>query len=194
MALNAALILKDPSRLKETMKAVEEASARDGLDLKVMTWQQAAGNLGQFVLVAKLVLYVAVGIIFIVGVVIINNAVMMATLQRAREIGTMRAIGAQRPFVLSMVLVETLCLGLVFGTIGALLGGGIISLLNHKGIPANNEFLYFFFSGPRLFPTLGASSLIGAFFIIVLVTTLSALYPAIQATRVSPIQAMASDD
>ena len=63
-------------------------------------------------------------IIFVVALVIINNAMMMATLQRVREIGTMRAIGAQRGFVLGMVLLETVVLGLVFGAAGALLGSG----------------------------------------------------------------------
>ena len=43
---------------------------------------------------------------------------MMATLQRVREIGTMRAIGAQRSFVLCLVLLETLLLGLSFGAAG----------------------------------------------------------------------------
>lgn len=194
VALNAALILKDPSKMYETLHEVEKVSERDGLDLKVFTWQKAAGNLGQFVMVAKLVLYIAVFIIFIVAVVIINNAVMMATLQRSREIGTMRAIGAQRPFVLSMVLTETSLLGVIFGAIGAFLGTVFIHYFGQHGIPANNEFLYFFFAGPRLYTTFGWSSLIWAFAIILVVTTFSALYPAVIATRVSPIQAMASED
>ena len=40
----------------------------------------------------------------------------------------------------------------------------------------------------------GVGSLVGAVVIICLVTCLSALYPAIVATRVSPIQAMAAED
>ena len=75
-------------------------------------------------MMAQLVLCGAVVIIFMVALVIINNAVMMATLQRVQEVGTMRAIGAQRSFILSMVLVETLVLGLVFGGLGAGVGSG----------------------------------------------------------------------
>jgi ABC-type antimicrobial peptide transport system permease subunit len=133
-------------------------------------------------------------IIFVVALVIINNAIMMATLQRSREIGTMRAIGAQRGFVLSLVLIETLLLGLSFGVVGTFLGSMLVKWLGHVGIPAGNEFLYFFFSGPRLYVNLGLGSIIGAFIIIFLVTAVSALYPAIIATRVSPIQAMSSED
>ncbi|HUO58760.1 MAG TPA: ABC transporter permease, partial [bacterium] len=92
------------------------------------------------------------------------------------------------------VLTETVVLGLVFGTVGSALGSSFVLWLNHKGVPAGNEFLYFFFSGPRLYPYLSVGSLVGAFFVVVIVTCVSALYPATMATRVAPIEAMASDD
>jgi ABC-type antimicrobial peptide transport system permease subunit len=194
IALNAAIILKDPKKIDQTMEQITKLSKDKNLDLRVVTWQKAAGNLGNFVFVAKVALYFAVFIIFIVALVIINNAVMMATLQRVREIGTMRAIGAQRSFVLSLVLIETIILGLSFGGVGTFLGAVLVKYLGIKGIPAGNEFLYFFFSGPRLYVGLGIGSLIGAFITICVVTSISSLYPAIIATRVSPLQAMQSED
>jgi ABC-type antimicrobial peptide transport system permease subunit len=93
-----------------------------------------------------------------------------------------------------MVLTETVVLGLAFGALGALLGTGVVGWMNHAGLPAGNEFMYFFFSGPSLYPTLSAGSLLGAFVVVVFVTCVSALYPAVMATRVSPIRAMASED
>ncbi|HVZ79966.1 MAG TPA: FtsX-like permease family protein [bacterium] len=194
VALGAAIILKDPSKMKQTLKELQEISDRDKLGLKVIDWQKAAGNLGQFVFVAKGILYFATAIIFVVALVIINNAVVMATLQRVREIGTLRAIGARRAFVLAMVLTETVVLGLVFGTVGALLGTLWVGYMGKAGIPAANDFLYFFFSGPKLYPWVNPGSLIGAFFVVLIVTCISALYPALMATRVSPVTAMASDD
>jgi ABC-type antimicrobial peptide transport system permease subunit len=194
VAMGAAILLKDASKLKQTMAELQTTCDKDKLDLKVIDWQKAAGNLGQFVFVAKFILYLATTIIFIVALVIINNAVVMATLQRVREIGTMRAIGAPQGFVLAMVLTETMVLGLFFGIIGAVLGSGFVMWLGQMGIPAGNDFLNFFFSGPKLFPALSAGSLIGAFFVVLIVTCLSALYPALMATKVSPIQAMASED
>jgi ABC-type lipoprotein release transport system permease subunit len=194
VAIEAAIILKDPSQLKQTLKDIQKASDDQHLGLGVVDWQAAAGNIGHFVQLCKLILFFATGIIFVVAIVIMNNAVVMATLQRVREIGTLRAIGAQRAFVLSMVLCETVVLGLAFGTVGALLGSAAVAWMNHAGIPASNEFLYFFFSGPSLHPALSVGSLVGAFVVVVIVTCASALYPAVMATRVSPIQAMASED
>src|SRR5216684_4015754 len=192
--LNAAGILKDPLKLKQTMKDIESLSAREQLNLKVVSWQTAAGLIGQFVSLAKLALYIAVFIIFIVALVIINNAMMMATLQRVHEIGTMRAIGAQRSFVLGLVLTEIIVLGMVFGASGAAIGAGIVKWLGKVGIAAQNDWFYFFFSGPRLHPWLSASNLIAAFVIVLAVSAISTLYPAFLATRVAPVRAMQAED
>ncbi len=192
--LNAAVILKDPTKLKQTMKGIESISEREKLNLKVVSWQTAAGLIGQFVSLAKLALYIAVFIIFIVALVIINNAMMMATLQRVHEIGTMRAIGAQRSFVLGLVLTEIVVLGLVFGATGAAIGTGIVKWLGRVGIAAPNDWFYFFFSGPRLHPWLTAANLIAAFVIVLLVSAISTLYPAFLATRIAPVRAMQAEE
>ena len=111
--------------------------------------RRASGLVGQSVSLFRVVLYTAVLIIFAVALVIINNAVVMATLQRRREFGTLRAIGAQKGFVLGLVLMETVALGLAFGTLGSVLGSGIVLWLSKAGIPAGNEFLYFFFKSKQ---------------------------------------------
>ncbi len=150
--------------------------------------------IGQFILLARIILYTAVLIIFIVALVIINNAMVMATLERVREFGTMRAIGAQKRFVLAMLLVEALVVGLLFGLLGGAVGGGIVKALGASGIPATTDVMFFFFSGPRLHPFVGTSNLVAAFVIVLVVSILSAFYPAWLAMRVSPRQAMQSED
>jgi ABC-type lipoprotein release transport system permease subunit len=195
VALNAAVILHDPSRAPESLRAVRSALAAAHMDMKVVDWQQASGVVGQFVSLARIILYTAVLIIFAVALVIINNAMVMATLQRVKEIGTLRAIGAQKRFVLSMLLLETSVVGIVFGFVGALLGAAVVWLIRVRGgIPATNEQLYFFYSGPSLIPRLGAASLVGSLVVVMVVSIASGIYPALIATRVSPLDAMQSDD
>ncbi|HYH95834.1 ABC transporter permease [Hyalangium sp.] len=194
MVLSAALILKDPELLDSTLAELQESQALKDLKLRVVSWQKAAGLIGQFVLMMRMVLWGIIVILFVVVLAIINNAVMMATLQRVKEVGTMRAIGAQRSFILSMVLLETMVLGLVFGGAGAGAGSALIRWLGKVGIPAGSDELYFFFSGPRLLPTLSASNLIVAFILIVGVSLFSTFYPAFLATRVSPVTAMQTDE
>jgi len=195
VALNAAVTLHDPSRLRETLRDVKGALAAAHLDMKVVDWQQASGIVGQFISLARIILYTAVFIIFAVALVIINNAMVMATLQRVKEIGTIRAIGAQKRFVLAMLLLETAAVGLAFGAAGAAVGAGVVWLIRVRGgIPATSDQLYFFYSGPSLVPQLGTASLAVSLAIVIVVSILSGLYPALIATRVTPLEAMQTDE
>jgi ABC-type lipoprotein release transport system permease subunit len=54
--------------------------------------------------------------------------------------------------------------------------------------------LYFVFSGPALFPKLYATSVVGSLVVVLLVSILSALYPALLAMRVTPVEAMATEE
>jgi ABC-type lipoprotein release transport system permease subunit len=195
VALNAAILLDDPRRIAETMPKLVEAARRAGMEVKAMTWLEASGIVGQSMGLLRMVLYLAVLIIFAVALVIINNAMVMATLQRVKEIGTMRAIGAQRRFVLVLVVVEVVTTGLVFGGLGAGLGILLVHAVGWTGgIAATNDTMYFLFSGPALIPRLGTASLLSAVAIVFLVSILSALYPAVLAMRVTPLEAMQSDE
>jgi ABC-type lipoprotein release transport system permease subunit len=210
VALNAAVTLHDPRRISETATAIRAALDAAGLGYtevrgpdgttetrgaKVIDWQQASGIVGQFVTLLRVVLVTAVVIFFAIALVIINNAMVMATLQRVKEIGTMRAIGTQRRFVVVMLLVEIAAVGIVFGLGGALLGGGVVALIRAAGgIPATTDMLYFVFSGPALFPKLYATSVAGSLVVVLLVSILSALYPALLAMRVTPVEAMATEE
>lgn len=197
VALNAALILDDarPAAIRRTMEDVRKAVEENGLGLEVVDWQKASGLVGQFVTLLRIVLFTAVVIFFAIALVVINNAMVMATLQRVKEIGTMRAIGTQRRFVVAMLLVEIAAVGIVFGAAGAVLGGGVVGAIRLAGgIPAVTDLLYFVFSGPALFPTLGRGPVAVSIVIVLLVAILSALYPAWIAMKVTPVEAMATDD
>jgi ABC-type lipoprotein release transport system permease subunit len=194
VVLNAAVILKDPKLLKETIVQINALSESQGLSIKAISWQQAAGILGQVINFIAGLLLGFVAILFLLAMIVINNAVMMATLQRTQTFGTLRAIGAQRPFVLLMVLIESVVLGLVFGSVGMILGSVVVAILGNVGIPAFNDYMYFFFSGPKLLPVLNFWNLLIAIVLVLVATTVSTLIPAINATRVSPLAAMQSDE
>jgi ABC-type lipoprotein release transport system permease subunit len=108
--------------------------------------------------------------------------------------GTLRAIGAQKTTVMSMVLIESVVLGVLFGGAGMGLGALLLAWLHRAGIAAPNDVAYFLFSGPRLLPDLSLRSLVVALVLILFVTIVSTLFPAVLATRVSPLQAMQSDE
>jgi ABC-type lipoprotein release transport system permease subunit len=190
LALNAAIKLKDPSRLAETQAELIQAFKDKGLGVRVVDWQQASGIVGQMVNIMRLVLILALGVIGLVTLVIINNSIIVGTLNRIREIGTMRAIGAQKSFVVGLFLGETCVTGLIGSIVGAILGAVVLVLMSKVGIPAVNDVVSFLFSGPRLYPNLRWGIILATPFIITLVATLSSIYAARLAARVQPAEAM----
>jgi ABC-type lipoprotein release transport system permease subunit len=103
-------------------------------------------------------------------------------------------VGAQRRFILAMLVLEALVVGVIFGSLGAGLGAVLVAVVGKVGIPAPNDISYFFFSGPRLRPFLATSNLVLSLGIVLLVSALSSIYPALLAMRVSPRQAMQSEE
>ncbi len=190
LALNAAIILEDPNFLKKSMAEIQARMDARDLNLQTVDWQQASGIVGQFIIVIRLVLYIAITTIFLVALVIINNSMVMATMERVKEVGTMRAMGAQRWMVLAIFLIETLALGLMAGALGAMLGSIAVKAIGAVGIPAKGDVMVFLFGGPRLFPELSLSNFFVGAFIILVVSILSTLYPALIATRIQPVTAM----
>jgi len=195
VVMNAAVVLQDPRELRETQAAIQAALDRAGLPLTVIDWKQAAGTLGQTMTGLQIALYGSAFILFAIALVIMNNAMVMAMLQRVKEIGTMRAIGAQRRFVLLMSLVESMVIGLTFGLAGAAVAAGLVGLVRALGgIRTTNPQLQFLFSGPTLIPRFAGGGLAVALAIVVFVSVLSGVYPAILATRITPLEAMQSED
>jgi len=190
---NAAVVLKSRGDIRSVKAQLTERSEKDKLEITVQTWQEASGTLGYLVFVIWTVLVVAILGVFGVALFIVNNSMVMATMERTREIGTMRAIGAQRRMILGMFLTESLTIGTVFGAIGVVVGLGIIGVANAQGIPAVNDFLVFLFGGPRLHPETSVTHVVVAMILVVLVTVVSSLYPAWLATRVPPVEAMSEE-
>ena len=192
VVLNAGIFVKDPRDTDKVIARIEALSAAEGLDLKATGWQNSVGTFGQLIVFLRGLLMFIIFIIFTVAIIIINNAMMMATIQRTEVIGTLRAIGATKSTVLTLILLETITLASIFGALGVLLGVFIVKLLAWSGIRAFNDVAYFFFSGPVLKPEISAGSIIAAAILIFIVAIVSTIVPAIIATRISPLRAMQS--
>lgn len=149
-------------------------------ELSFLTWTLQAIDGLSFVLLVILIGIVVTGIM---------NTMWIAIRERTREIGTLRAIGMQRPSVVRMFLFESLLLGLVGASVGALLGLGVAALVNsaHLQVPVAVQ-LFLMSEELRLVAEPGA--VIGAMVLLTVVTGLAALYPALRAARLRPVDAM----
>jgi hypothetical protein len=192
--LNAAVFLRNPALFEETRKDIEVEGRRVGLSLRAISWREASGAVGDFVSMMYWLLYAAGAIIVVVALMIVSNVLMISTLDRVREMGTLRAIGAHAEVLFGMVLSESLLVGLFFGGLGTLVGAGCVLLAAKFGVPAASDVLTFLFSGPTLRPIVQTSSLAAGLVTGLCMSLLASVYPAWLAMRISPREAMATED
>lgn len=115
------------------------------------------------------------GISLLVGGIGVMNIMLVSVTERTREIGVRKALGAQRKDILFQFLIESVIVCLIGGTIGVLKGLGAASLaFLFVGLPLT-------FSSNSVLIALGFSSVIGVFF---------GMYPANQAAKLNPIEAL----
>ncbi len=130
------------------------------------------------------------GISLLVASFGIANTMLMSILERTREIGIMKAIGAEDREIKLIFFAEAAALGFIGGTIGALLAWGIENVANRLAYrfllqPHGAAYVDFFALPPYLW--------LGALGLAVLVSIAAALYPASRAVRIDPVAALRHD-
>jgi putative ABC transport system permease protein len=184
--------LKDSVSIDQTIGSLNSLFVANNWKIRAVNWQKAAGFGASFALATQLVFSFLVIIICVVTVFIIMNTMIVSTLERTSEIGTMRALGAQKSYVRRVFLLETMAMSVIGGLIGLAISGIILFILNSAGIVTSNAFLQLILGGKVLHPTLSISAAIASAFLMLLVGLLSSLYPTALAMRVSPLKAMSS--
>lgn len=132
----------------------------------------------------------AVGTIalFVAALGIINTMV-MSILERRREIGIMKAVGAGEGDIMKIFIVEASVIGFIGSVFGIIIGYGVTRLANiimRSRLPEFNAADIDLFSFPWWL-------LAGAMLFSIVVSLLAGLYPAIRASRVDPVVALRHD-
>jgi putative ABC transport system permease protein len=184
------VLLENPNQLTETQVAISEWAAEKDLNWRIGDWENAAGFIGGMANSIKAVLNGLVMIIAFVSTLIIMNTLVISVTERLQEIGTMRAIGAQKMYVRKMILAETLILALASSFVGVSIAGVVLTVIGVNGIPASNEFLSVLFGGDALYPFLSLSAAVQAVSVMSIGALVACLYPLAIALKVSPLKAM----
>jgi len=185
--------LKHPSQAPRVVAELNQWFATEGIDAQAGGWKMAAGPFSQSIDVVRIIFNIAIIIVSIVAIIIMTNTLVISVIERTGEIGTMRALGAQRGFVRKMFLVETLTIAVVFGAIGTVLGVGIIGILNLAHIEAGNAFLQILFAGKILHASASIGSIISSLVLVIVVAILAHIYPVSLALKIEPVRAMQTE-
>ncbi|MBI2653515.1 ABC transporter permease [Candidatus Woesearchaeota archaeon] len=155
---------------------------RDEEDFDVQTPEQLLGSFGDIINIVQSVLIGIAFISLIVGGVGIANTMYTAVIERTKEIGIMKSVGAQKKDILLIFVIESGLLGFIGGLIGVVLGFGLsnaVEFIAKNALGTNLIEAYFSYS--LFFGALLFSFFIGALF---------GVMPARQAASLQPVDAL----
>lgn len=163
--------------------------------LRGYSWEQAMPNLFNAIRLdyaSQKFIFMIMMLIVTIGVV---NTLLMSVMERFREFGVILAVGASAMRLRILVVLEALFLGLVAMAVGSLLGSLATWYLEAVGIDMRNfvsenlEFGGVVFD-PVLRATWDTVWMVRISFYLLFLSLLAAVYPAVKAGRISPVDAM----
>ncbi|MBN2616691.1 MAG: FtsX-like permease family protein [Spirochaetales bacterium] len=187
------IMLNKISDMEKVKTDIETWALENDIPLEVQTWEDSAGSTGETVKQLKFIINIFIIIVAIVTVIIIMNTLVVSIMERTSEIGTMRAVGAQKGFVRRLFIAETFTISMVFGTIGIVIALIVLFIFNKIGISfGGNALLEALFAGEVLYPVTSIKTIISGYLISVLIGLVSSFYPVSIALKIDPIKAIQS--
>jgi len=153
-------------------------------DFTVQTSEELISSINTILGVVQAVFIGIAAISLLVGGIGIMNTMYTSVLERTREIGIMKAIGARNSDILWIFLLESGLLGMAGGAVGVVLGVGMSKLVEIAGRQVLGDLL------TASFPVW---LIVGALLFSFTVGCVSGVFPAREASRKSPVDALRGD-
>lgn len=171
---------------------VREMLSGDFPQLRVQDYTQLAPEISLFKSQINASSYIYIVIFMLALIFGIINTMLMAVLERTRELGMLMSIGLTRIQTFLMIVYETIFLALVSAPVGMVLGWFTISRLGHTGLDLSNwaEGMTQFGIATRIYPALAADVFWKVGLAVAITAVLAALYPALKAIRLQPVEAI----
>lgn len=188
VAHEVAIMLHDT----EHMDAFTRQVTNKKTELKVENYRELAPDLQLYESQIQNVSLIYLVIIMLALVFGIINTMLMAVLERVRELGMLMAIGMNKGKVFSMIVFETLMLSLIGAPLGLLLGSLTIQYLGRQGLDfsAFSNSLQMYGLSEQVYFDLEPVIYYQVPTAIIITTLIAAIYPALKAIRLRPIEAI----
>lgn len=181
-----AALLKDEAQ-SDTFKEILQSQVPD---LLVENWKDLAPELAYSDKIMSQMLYIIIGIIMLALSFGIINTMLMAVLERRKELGVLMSVGMSKGRIFAMILTETLYLALLGGPLGVLGGYLTVEQTAQSGLSLAvfSDGLANYGIGTIIYPSIPSSFYFGTALIVFVMTLLAALYPARHALKLNPIE------
>lgn len=175
--------------------SVKEKLSRISPDNSVRTWKELAPDAAMMNDYMVMYYFIFIGIIMLALAFGIINTMLMAILERTKELGMLMAIGMNRKRIFKMIMFETIFLTIIGAVAGMLSGWAIISVLGKTGIHFSGWGEGFEAIGfaARVFPVITPDFFIFTTTMVIGTAILSSIWPARKALKLNPVEALRTE-
>ncbi len=184
------IIRTKDSKILEQTKGELQKNVQAGI--LVETWKEIAPEIKLTADSSDIVNVIFLGIILFALLFGLTNTLLMSVLDRVRDFGVLLAVGMYRRRLFSMIVLESFFLSFTGGIIGVALGWGLTTYFNVYGIDLSviSTGLSAFGVPTMLYPYLPSVVYRDLTIMMIITSIIAALYPAIKAVRLKPVEAI----
>ncbi|MFN7116166.1 MAG: ABC transporter permease [Saprospiraceae bacterium] len=188
IAHEIAIILQDVKLVDSTKYNLQTALP----DVKVETYREISPDLQLYESQMQSVSLIYLVVIMLALIFGIINTMLMAVLERIRELGMLMAIGMNKLRVFLMIMLETIMIGVVAAPFGLLLGSLTIAYFNKNGLnlSAYSETLQMYGMSNVIYFSVNPDIYWQVPLSVAFTAVLASLYPAWKAIRLQPVEAI----
>ncbi len=162
------------------------------VDLDVKEWRELLPQVSMLESSLDISMYIFMIIILLALIFGIINTMLMAVLERTKELGMLMSIGMNKAKVFKMIMVETVFLSLIGGLVGIAMGIAVTLIFANSGIDISSVSEGFGAMGydSIIYPVLLVKNVVDVVVMVFITGILAAIYPAIKALKLNPAEAL----
>jgi putative ABC transport system permease protein len=186
-----AVIVKNADEAATIKPAIQEIAA----NLDVQTWKELSPEMSILTDTLDQYMYIFILIILLGLCFGIINTMLMAVLERTKEIGMLMAVGMNKRRIFSMIILESVMLTLSGGILGIIIGSGVTKIFETKPIDVSmfSEGLEKYGFATQIYTSLKIETIVIITILVIVTGILSAIYPARKALKLNPAEATRTD-
>ena len=185
--------LNNPYADKKIVAALNKRFKEEGLNAQAMDWKKAALSYSGTVEGIGFIFNLLIIILAVVVFIIIMNTMVVSVIERTSEIGTMRAIGAEKKFVKKLFYSEAVILTTFSALAGIIFAFICMLIFNSLNIALTNSIAKMILGGGLLHFTPTPAIIITTILVALFGSILSNMYPVKSALRITPIKALSKE-
>lgn len=182
--------LNEGENARFVIRKINNFARKNGYNFQAVSWRDGAGMTAQYLFYLRVILILGIIVVMFAGLIVVDNSLIINIVDRTKEIGTMRSLGANKRNISALCMRETLILTVFSGILACIVSTIAIILITKFPIHLSNPFFIQLFASEYIIPELTLKNYIVGLAVSVAVGLTSWIFPVTESLKILPVVAM----